>query len=99
MASGDAQERERGRALAHIKPSVRAMGAYTLRADEPRIKLNQNESPFDVPEALKARIAARLADRPWNRYPPFVPPASWGRWRRRPGGRRRGCWSPTAPTS
>jgi histidinol-phosphate aminotransferase len=73
MASGDAQERERGRALAHIKPSVRAMGAYTLRADEPRIKLNQNESPFDVPEALKVRIAARLADRPWNRYPPFVP--------------------------
>jgi histidinol-phosphate aminotransferase len=59
-------------ALARVKPSVRALGAYTLRALEPRIKLNQNESPFDVPEALKARIAARLADRPWNRYPPFV---------------------------
>jgi histidinol-phosphate aminotransferase len=73
MASDDEQERERARALAHVKPSVRAMGAYTLRADEPRIKLNQNESPFDVPDALKARIAARLADRPWNRYPPFVP--------------------------
>ena len=59
-------------ALRHVKPQVRAMGAYTLRPYEPRVKLNQNESPYDVPEALKARIAERLADRPWNRYPPFV---------------------------
>lgn len=61
-----------GAALAHVKPSVRAMGAYTLRPYEPRIKLNQNESPYDVPPELKARIGAALADRPWNRYPPFV---------------------------
>jgi histidinol-phosphate aminotransferase len=60
------------RALAHVKPSVRAMGAYTLAPSEPRIKLNQNESPYDVPDAIKARIAERLAHRPWNRYPPFV---------------------------
>jgi len=59
-------------ALRWIKPSVRAMGAYTLRHHEPRIKLNQNESPYDVPDALKRRIAERLEDRPWNRYPPFV---------------------------
>ena len=59
-------------ALARVKPSVRAMGAYTLRPYEPRIKLNQNESPYDVPDELKARIAERLKDRPWNRYPPFV---------------------------
>jgi len=59
-------------ALRHVKPQVRAMAAYTLRPYEPRVKLNQNESPYDVPAELKARIAARLADRPWNRYPPFV---------------------------
>lgn len=59
-------------ALRHVKASVRAMGAYTLRPYEPRIKLNQNESPYDVPRELKERIQARLADRPWNRYPPFV---------------------------
>jgi histidinol-phosphate aminotransferase len=59
-------------ALAHVKAPVRAMGAYTLRPYEPRIKLNQNESPYDVPRAIKDRIAERLADRPWNRYPPFV---------------------------
>jgi histidinol-phosphate aminotransferase len=59
-------------ALARVKPGVRALGAYTLRPYEPRIKLNQNESPYDVPDALKRRIAERLKDRPWNRYPPFV---------------------------
>jgi histidinol-phosphate aminotransferase len=51
---------------------VRELGAYTLRHYEPRIKINQNESPFDVPAELKARLWGRLADRPWNRYPPFV---------------------------
>ena len=59
-------------ALRHVKPSVRALGAYTLRPYEPRIKLNQNESPYDVPQALKDRIHAALGERPWNRYPPFV---------------------------
>lgn len=59
-------------ALRHVKASVRTLGAYTLAPVEPRIKLNQNESPFDVPAPIKARIHAALADRPWNRYPPFV---------------------------
>lgn len=68
----DSADTELETALAHVKPSVRAMGAYTLRPYEPRIKLNQNESPYDVPAELKRRIAERLADRPWNRYPPFV---------------------------
>jgi histidinol-phosphate aminotransferase len=59
-------------ALRWVKPGVRALAAYTLRHYDPRIKLNQNESPYDVPAELKRRIQARLADRPWNRYPPFV---------------------------
>ncbi|HEX6747678.1 MAG TPA: histidinol-phosphate transaminase [Longimicrobium sp.] len=67
-----ASEAEIESALRWIKPSVRSLGAYTLRPYEPRIKLNQNESPYDVPGELKRRIAKRLKDRPWNRYPPFV---------------------------
>lgn len=59
-------------ALRHVKPSVRKLGAYTLKPYEPRIKLNQNESPYDVPQEIKDRIHAALAERPWNRYPPFV---------------------------
>jgi histidinol-phosphate aminotransferase len=59
-------------ALRHVKPSVRALGAYTLERLEPRIKLNQNESPYDLPPELKRSIQERLAEREWNRYPPFV---------------------------
>lgn len=59
-------------ALRHVKQSVRQLGAYTLKPYEPRIKLNQNESPYDVPRAIKDRIHAAMAERPWNRYPPFV---------------------------
>jgi histidinol-phosphate aminotransferase len=72
MPSRDTTD-ELARALGRVKPSVRALGAYTLRPSELRIKLNQNESPYDVPQAVKDRIAERLAGRPWNRYPPFVP--------------------------
>lgn len=59
-------------ALRHVKPQIRAIGAYTLRPYETSIKLNQNENPYDVPAELKRRLLERLADRPWNRYPPFV---------------------------
>jgi histidinol-phosphate aminotransferase len=67
-----ALETELEAALGRVKPSVRALGAYTLKPYEPRIKLNQNESPYDVPDEVKERIARRLEHRPWNRYPPFV---------------------------
>jgi histidinol-phosphate aminotransferase len=60
-------------ALALIKPAVRAVAAYTLRAPDARRKLNQNESPYDVPAAIKAAVLARVADAPWNRYPAFAP--------------------------
>lgn len=59
-------------ALRHVKPRIRALKAYTLKHHDPPIKLNQNESPFDVPAELKAALWERLASRPWNRYPPFV---------------------------
>lgn len=57
----------------HVKQSVRELAAYTLRHHQARVKLNQNESPYDAPGELKRRIAEKLAGRPWNRYPPFVP--------------------------
>jgi len=59
-------------ALRHVKAAVRGLEAYTLKHYQPRIKLNQNESPYDVPADLKREILARAAERPWNRYPPFV---------------------------
>lgn len=56
-----------------IKPAVRNQPAYALKAHAARRKLNQNESPYDVPPALKREIAERMAWVPWHRYPEFTP--------------------------
>jgi len=60
-------------ALALIKPKVRALTAYTLKAPDARRKLNQNESPFDVPAEVKDAVLSRVREGAWNRYPPFSP--------------------------
>ncbi len=59
--------------LKRIKPEVRAIGGYHLKAYDCPIKLNQNESPFDVPEELKAQILETVRQRPWSRYPQPMP--------------------------
>jgi histidinol-phosphate aminotransferase len=56
-----------------IKPAVRDQPAYSLKTHSARRKLNQNESPYDVPPALKREIADRLTTVPWHRYPEFTP--------------------------
>jgi len=60
-------------ALALIKPEVRAQTAYALAAPSTARKLNQNESPFDAPDAVKRRVSQAMLEEPWNRYPPFAP--------------------------
>ncbi|MGH7514494.1 MAG: histidinol-phosphate transaminase [Gemmatimonadales bacterium] len=60
--------------LALIKPAVRAQSAYTLSAPAARRKLNQNESPWDMPPALKREVLAAAESAPWHRYPEFAPP-------------------------
>jgi histidinol-phosphate aminotransferase len=57
--------------LDHIKPSIRAMHAYQLKQREYRIKLNQNENPYDVPQWLKTEILTEFCELQWNRYPSF----------------------------
>jgi histidinol-phosphate aminotransferase len=59
--------------LDRIKPTVRALSAYTLEPIETPIKINQNENPFDMPDEVKREVASRLGDRAWSRYPDFVP--------------------------
>ncbi len=56
-----------------IKPGVRALDAYSLDPDVASRKLDQNESPFDLPDHLKADLAAQFVSEAWNRYPAFVP--------------------------
>lgn len=61
------------RALEMIKPLVRELRPYSLRPDRARIKLNQNENPWDAPLKIKEETLRRLEERSWSRYPDFVP--------------------------
>jgi histidinol-phosphate aminotransferase len=56
-----------------IKPEVLNVPAYTLRAYDAEVKLNQNENPFDFPEDLKEEAFRRYKERRWSVYPDFVP--------------------------
>jgi histidinol-phosphate aminotransferase len=58
-----------------IRKEVRRLKGYRLSAVPHRIKLNQNESPWDLPSPLKDKIIGRLRGAAWNRYPsPFCDP-------------------------
>ena len=54
-----------------VRDVIAAMDAYTLAIRPAKIKLNQNESPFDVPPQIKQEVLAKVAQRPWNLYPDF----------------------------
>lgn len=58
-----------------IRKEVQRLKGYTLEMPSCRVKLNQNESPSDLPEHLKKKVLGRLAEVAWNRYPtPFCDP-------------------------
>src|SRR5919205_646964 len=59
--------------LEKIKPRVRELKAYTLSPDRASVKINQNEIPWDAPEALKRETLRRMGQRAWSRSPDFVP--------------------------
>jgi len=55
--------------LGKIKPQVLELAPYTLRRYEHKIKVNQNENPFDVPREIKDYVLALARERSWSRYP------------------------------
>lgn len=59
--------------LESIKTYVREMRPYSLRFEPARVKLNQNENPWDMPIEIKQETFRRLQDRAWSRYPEFAP--------------------------
>ncbi|MGN6392010.1 MAG: histidinol-phosphate transaminase [Gemmatimonadales bacterium] len=73
-AAADPRPPDGPEGLALIKPAVRGQTAYTLSAPAAERKLNQNESPWDLPPALKREILAAAEATPWQRYPEFAPP-------------------------
>lgn len=56
-----------------INKGVRDLKAYHLNPIDTDIKLNQNENPFDWPIEIKEETANFVRNRPWNRYPDFIP--------------------------
>ena len=58
-----------------IRPSVRNLSPYVVGNEhiDPEVKLNQNESPFDLPESLKEELLHSFLSIPFNRYPKEQP--------------------------
>jgi len=52
-----------------VRPEVRAQKAYVVAPAAGLIKLEANENPWALPDAVKARLAIALAQVPLNRYP------------------------------
>lgn len=59
--------------LDNIKPAVRSLRAYSLSPHRARIKINQNENPWDTPAAIRDEVMFRFETRKWSRYPDFLP--------------------------
>jgi len=60
-----------------VREEIRALRAYRLTPEDSpplRAKLDFNESPFDVPEEIRAEVLGRLAAKRWGRYPEFGAP-------------------------
>ena len=54
----------------YFRKIVQDLHGYTSPPQkEFKVKLNQNESPFDVPEDIKQELAHAAAHLSWNRYP------------------------------
>jgi histidinol-phosphate aminotransferase len=68
--------------MKYIRKSIQELKEYTVPQDKYEVKLNQNESPYDVPEELKEEIIKKIEATYWNRYPsrtaaPLVKAKSW----------------------
>ena len=55
--------------MRYIRKSIQELKEYTVPQDKYEIKLNQNESPYDVPDELKEEIIKKIRATDWNRYP------------------------------
>jgi len=57
-----------------LNPALQNIATYRVEGgQQAEIKLNQNESPFDVPMWLKEEIITEFIKEPWNRYPDILP--------------------------
>ena len=57
------------RVAAVVRPEVRALTAYYVAKADGMVKLDAHESPYALPPAARAKLAAALAEVALNRYP------------------------------
>ena len=53
----------------NFRKSVLELSPYGVSGHPAKIKLNQNESPFDIPSELKKELVDEFFKISWNRYP------------------------------
>lgn len=56
-----------------LREEIASLAEYRLSQVPWRIKLNQNENPYELPVEIKQEILRRLEAARWSRYPAFVP--------------------------
>jgi len=56
-----------------LRKEILDIEEYRLKVRPARIKLNQNENPYQLPDSIRREILDRAASLNWSRYPPFVP--------------------------
>lgn len=57
-----------------LNPALRNIGTYKVEGGQQAdVKLNQNESPFDLPLWMKDAILDEFKHEAWNRYPDILP--------------------------
>ena len=56
-----------------LRKEILNIAEYSLKQYPHRIKLNQNENPYELPKEIKQEILDRLAVEHWSRYPTFIP--------------------------
>jgi histidinol-phosphate aminotransferase len=57
-----------------LNPALQNIATYRVEGgQQAEVKLNQNESPFDVPMWLKEEITGAFLKESWNRYPDILP--------------------------
>ena len=52
-----------------VRPEVRAIPAYAISEAAAAVRLDRNESPREISDALRAAILGDVASRRWSRYP------------------------------
>ncbi len=52
-----------------LEPSLVEAGGYKIDTPDVDIKLDQNESPWDIPESIKRKVVEKTMEKAWNRYP------------------------------